>query len=295
MAVRRLPPFPALRAFEAAGRLGSFALAAQELHLTPSAVSHQVRQLERHLGRALFVRRPRGVELSAEGQQLLAGLEPALDALEAACAALRPAAGSTTLALYCAPSFATQWLQPRLPQLLRDWPQLALQLSSGADPVDLRQRSDLDLWIAYGTAPAARGIVAQPLGDEVIAPLCAPALAQGADPADVLRRQTLIDSALSPVTWPQWFALNGLPPPAGRRPSFDRAALAIASAVDGVGVALESTRLAERELARGALVVLGGDRFQPLVRPMHYLCHRAADADPARIGRFCDWLRGALG
>ncbi|MDH4053442.1 MAG: LysR substrate-binding domain-containing protein [Rubrivivax sp.] len=294
MPARRLPPFPALRAFEAAGRLQSFALAAQELHLTPSAVSHQVRQLEQHFERALFVRRPRGVELSAEGRQLLAGLTPALDQVESACAALQRAAG-TTLALHCAPSFATQWLQPRLPRLFRDWPELALKLSSGAEPVDLRQRSDLDLWIAYGAVPARRGIVVRPLGDERIAPLCAPVLVQGTDPVACLARLTLIDSALSPVTWPQWFEINGLPLPAGRRPSFDRAALAIASAVDGVGVVLESTRLAERELARGALVVLGGDRFKPLVRPIHHLCHRATDSDPARIGRFCDWLQGALG
>lgn len=298
--MRRLPSFHSLRAFEAAARLRSFAAAADELHLTPSAVSHQVRQLEQHFQRALFLRRARGVEPSPDGARLLRPLSEALDRIEAACDALAPAPGaSPALAVHCAPSFATQWLQPRLAGFLQRHPQVQLRLSSGAEPADLAARDDVDVAIAYGRPPRRPGVVVRALGRERIAPMAAPALLASAgdasDPAALLARSTLIDTSLSPVGWARWFELNGLPLPARPRPSFDRAALAIASAVGGVGVVLESTRLAERELARGTLAIVGDGVFRPLTQEIHFLAHRRADADRAPVRAFRDWLAAELG
>ena len=112
--MRRVPNFVLLRAFEAAARLLSFALAAQELHLTPSAISHQVKELEQYFGRKLFLRHNRRVEPTPEAVRLLESLTRVFDVVEAACAEVALAPQAQVLALHCAPSFAAKWLGPRL-------------------------------------------------------------------------------------------------------------------------------------------------------------------------------------
>ncbi len=288
--MRRLPSFFALRAFEAAARLESFALAGAELHLSASAVSHQVRALEEWAGRRLFQRRSgQGVTPTEEARQLLGRLTPILDELEAACAALRPAPAGEALAVHCAPSFATKWLGPRLPGFMARHPGIAIRMTASAEPVDLPRQPEIDLVIAYGAVAAQPGVVAEPLGTERVAALVAPSLDPGAGPLP--RDLVLIESAVSPVRWEDWLALNGLPGPSGRaRPSFDRAAMAISAAAQGLGAALESTRLAAEELSRGALVELGGGRFRGVERVLHHLCYRAAQRNLPKIAAFRAWL-----
>ena len=109
--------------------------------------------------------------------------------------------------------------------------------------------------------------------------------------AKALQRLVLIDSRLSPIGWPEWFDLNGLPLPTRPRPSFDRAAMAIAAAVDGMGVALESTLLAAREIERGDLVVLGERSLQKIVRPVHFLSVRTVDRARAPVVAFVRWVQ----
>ncbi|WP_244108731.1 LysR substrate-binding domain-containing protein, partial [Burkholderia anthina] len=156
------------------------------------------------------------------------------------------------LALHSAPSFAAKWLGPRLPQFMRDHPDITIRLSSGAEPIDLRRDREIDVAISYGQAIEAPELVTLAMGEERIAPMCSPSLlAPGAEPRELIRRLTLIDSQLSRIGWADWFAGNGLVLPSRARPSFDRAALALSEAVDGVGVAFETPRLAEGELARG--------------------------------------------
>lgn len=291
--MRRLPSFPALRAFEAAARLESFLLAGAELHLTPSAISHQVRSLEEHFGRQLFLRRNREVRLTAEGRRLQERLTAAFDALESACAELSPAPRAQDLALHCVPSFASKYLGPRLPAFLRQHPQISLHLSASADRIDLARQEEFDLAIAYGAAPAGPGVLAEALGTESIVALAAPALAARLDLDDpqALAGVPLIESIRNPVRWPEWFALNRLPYPAGgARPSFDRGALAVSAAVQGLGLALESTRFAQQELDAGELVRLGGARFQGVQRELHFLCYRAAQRRQAKIAAFRAWL-----
>jgi len=295
--MRRLPSFSALRAFEAAARLGSFALAGAELHLSASAVSHQIRALEAHFGRSLFARRSgQGVEPTPAGRQLLARLTPILDELEAACAALRPEPAAEALAVHCAPSFAAKWLGPRLPGFMAQRPELGIRVTASAAPVDLAREGGIDLVIAYGAVPAQPGMVVEPLGTERVAALVAPAQAARLDlvgPA-LPRGLVLIESAVSPVRWEDWLALNGLRAPVGgTRPSFDRAAMAISAAAQGVGAALESTRLAAEELARGELVELGAGRFQGVERVLHHLCYRSAQRTLPKVAAFRAWLHAA--
>lgn len=289
--MRKLPSFQALRAFEAAARLQSFALAAEELHLTPSAVSHQVRGLERHFGRPLFTRRNRGVDLSNEGSRLLRVLSKAFDMVEDACLELMPDLGERSLSVHCTPSFASKWLGPRLPMFMRAHPATAIHMSSSAEPVDLLKDDRLDIAIAYGSAREQAGVINEPLGAERIAPLASPALlADGPFRREDMARMTLIESKLSPVRWPDWFSLNDMTMPPRPQLSFDRAALVISAAVDGLGVALESVRFAERELVSGELVILGDGLFKPIFRETHFVCYRVADRNSSKIAEFRDWI-----
>ena len=290
--MRRIPSFPALRAFEAAARLGSFARASEELHLTPSAVSHQVRALERHLGRGLFRRANRGATPTPEGERLLASLSDAFDAIEAACAELNPPDASP-LAVHCTPSFASTWLGPRLPAFMAANPTLGIRLSSSADAIDLGRQAEIDVLIAYGRPPQGTGLEILPLAAEEVAALCTPALARSLPEAEAeaIDRLTWLDSSFSPVRWADWFALNGRPAPKGRAgPAFDRGSLVISAAVQGLGVALESLRFAQGELDSGQLVRLGEGRYRSLRRPLHFLCYRERDRTSPKIGTFCRWL-----
>lgn len=285
--MRRIPSFPALRAFETAARLGSFARASEELHLTPSAVSHQIRALERWFGRALFRRANRQATLTADGQRLLAGLSSAFDAIEAVCAELSPPPPSS-LAVHCTPSFAAKWLGPRLPAFVETHPGIAIRLSTSADPVDLARHEEIDILIAYGRPPRGPGLTVESLGPEEIAALCTPEVARAAGSAGAFTR---LDSSFSPIRWPDWFAHNGLPIPTGASgAAFDRGSLVISAAVQGLGVALETLRFARDELAAGQLVRLGGGRFESLSRDLHFICYRERDGALEKIRAFRRWL-----
>lgn len=289
--MRKIPNFVLLRAFEAAARLESFTLAAAELSLTPSAISHQVRELEAHFGRPLFLRRNRRVEPTPEGRRLLDSLARVFDVIEAACREVTLAPQAQVLALHCPPSLASQWLGPRLSQFMQAHPEINIRLTSGAEPIDLTRVREVDVAISYGQPPQRAGVVCTPLGLERVVPLCSPRLLrEGVSPEDLLGQVVLIDSLLSDIGWPRWFALNGLKLPARPRPSFDRAALAISAAVDGVGVALESSRLAERELQRGDLVELGQGRFRPMEQHIHYLAYRSGERQLPKVRALREWL-----
>lgn len=291
--MRRIPSFSALRAFEAAARLGGFALACEELRLTPSAISHQVRALERHFGRALFVRGSRKVTLTPDGERLLAGLSTAFDALEAACDEFNPPAETQALAVHCTPSFAAKWLGPRLPGFLERHPSISIRLSSGAGAYDLLRHDETDVAIAYGAATLRQGLASEALGEEEIAALSAPGAADRMDltAADAFERTPLLESSVSPVRWSEWFALNAIPTPSARAGSaFDRGALVISAAAQGLGIALETLRFAEDEIASGQLVKLGDGRFHSIRREMHFLSYRQNQKNLFKIRTFRDWL-----
>ena len=294
--MRQLPSFPALRAFECAARLGSFAAAGGELHQTPSAISHQVRALEAWFERPLFLRSVRRVTLTADGERLLGELSAAFDQIEDACTALRPSAARTGLSVHCAPSFASKWLGPRLARLMQAHAEITIRLTSGAEPVDLKSQTDIDIDITYGAPPPRAGVIVESLGGERTLPLAAPRLFNGELPTRPrdLARFTLIDSKLNPVQWADWFKHNGLALPPAARPSFDRGSLAVAAAADGLGIALETSRFAEPELARGELIAIDGPAFKRVERATHFLCYRKANDERAPIVAFKAWLAAEL-
>ncbi len=174
-------------------------------------------------------------------------------------------------------------------------PTVTIRLSSDAEPADLLRVREVDVAISYGFAHERPGVFTCVLGAERIVPLCSPMLLDGVPIAEHISKMTLIDSQFSRVTWPGWFALNGLEMPRGPRPSFDRAALAISAAVDGMGVALETTRLAERELSRGDLIELDGGVFAALARETHFLSCRVNERNIKKVKCFCDWVLAKAG
>src|ERR1700710_198022 len=176
--MRRIPNFVLLRAFEAAARLESFTLAAEELHLSQSAISHQVKELEEYFGRPLFYRRNRRVETTAEGGRLFDSLGRVFDVIEAACSEVALSPQAQVLALHCAPSLAVKWLGPRLSAFMQAHPDITIRLSSGAEPVDLTRLHEVDVAISYGMAIERPGLLVQPLGIERIVPMCSPSMLQ---------------------------------------------------------------------------------------------------------------------
>lgn len=289
--MRKIPNFVLLRAFEAAARLQSFALAAGELHLTPSAISHQVKELEAYFGRPLFIRRNRRIEPTPEALRLLDSLSRVFDTIEVACSEVSLAPSAQVLAVHCAPSFAVKWLAPRLPDFARQYPDITLRLSTGPEPLDLNRTREIDIAISYGHALERPGIEVVALGKEPLVPMCAPVLLASAETLEhLVLNTTLIESSLSRVTWRDWFAANKLPLPERPRPSFDRAALAISAAADGMGIVLESLRLAERELARGDLVEVGRDHFTRFERETHFVSCRGPEIKQKRLAVFRAWM-----
>lgn len=293
--MRKVPKFVLLRAFEAAARLESFTKAAAELHLTPSAISHQIRELEDYFDRPLFIRRNRRVEKTQEGNRLFQNLESVFDAIEAACADVaRIPRKQEVLSVHCSPSFALNWLGPRLADFMKSYPRVLVKLTSGAAPVDLIESRELDVTISYGFVKHSAGVQTIGLGKERIAPMAAPSLAKNSSPESLILASPLIESQLSPITWRDWFLRSHLTLRNAPQLSFDRAAMAISAAVDGIGLVLESTRLAERELARGALVELHSKRWRTFSKELHFLACRSNERQEQKVTSFCRWLLNTL-
>jgi DNA-binding transcriptional LysR family regulator len=285
-------PLSFLRVFEAAGRTGSFRAAAASLNLTPSAVSHSIRKLEQALGISLFERDTRNVRLSYEGEALMRHVGRAFDEMRRGME-LVSTRGPKLLRLHSAPSFAAQWLTPRLATFLKQHPGIEVRLAAGIDYARFNS-DEFDADIVYGP-PRVEGLMVVPLGEETIAPMCTPDLAATINSPSDLFNHVLIQSDSKQIQWADWFAANGLvaPPPNGSR--FDRSFLAIAMAVQGLGVALESTRLAEGELVSGRLVM----PLEQTSVPVRYVGHNLVYPRHVRqrhpLKTFAEWLLIELG
>ncbi|PVE23576.1 LysR family transcriptional regulator [Microvirga sp. KLBC 81] len=285
-------PLSFLRVFEAAGRTGSFRAASAELNLTPSAVSHAIRKLEQALGIPLFERDTRNVRLSYEGEALMRHVSRAFDELRRGTEVVSTR-GPKLLRLHCAPSFAAQWLTPRLANFLKQHPGVELRLAAGVDYTRFTS-DEFDADIVYGP-PRVEGLIVVPLGEEAIAPMCAPDLAETITTPSDLFNHVLIQTDSKQIQWADWFNANGLvaPPPNGSR--FDRSFLAIAAAAEGLGVALESTRLAERELASGRLVMPLDQKSIPVRYVGHNLVFPRYVRQRRPLTAFAEWLLAELG
>jgi LysR family glycine cleavage system transcriptional activator len=190
-------PISSIKAFEAAARTGSFRDAAKELHLTPSAVSHAIRKLEATLRTVLFERKARAVHLTPAGENLMRHAGAAFDQLRRGLEEVA-ARGPQLVRVHSAPSFAAQWLTPRLAQFLAAHPKLEVRLAANTDYARFKN-DDFDIDIVYGE-PHAEGVEIVPLAEETVTPLCSPALAATIRrPADLLE-QTLIRSDVKQPT-----------------------------------------------------------------------------------------------
>lgn len=293
--MRRLPPLHALRAFEAAARHLHFARAAAELHLTPTAISHQVRQLEDTLQVQLFHRHPRPLRLSPEGEALYPVLRDSLDRIATTVADLSPETPERPLTVSVTVAFASRWLMPRLPRLRAE---TGLDLAIEADdrPADLHG-GEVDFAIRYATAPESSAAWL-PLFEDRLVPVCAPELLAQQRPVmaprDVLRLPLIqyrwrLRTESEP-TWRYWGTLAGEPASSVHvSQHFSEEVHAIDAAMAAQGVVLASDVLVADELATGQLVKMSdislpGRRYWAVCLKTNL---RYAD-----VLRFASWARG---
>jgi LysR family D-serine deaminase transcriptional activator len=289
--------FANLYTFQVAARHLSFVRAAQELCLTPSAVSHRIGRLERGLGLQLFQRLPRQIRLSADGERIFNILQGALGELREA---LQQAPGSEIagpLAVYLRPSLAECWLVPRLAEFTARYPAIALDIRVGNETVDFRtQNIDLALYFSNKESP---GLVTSTLMDERIAPVCSPEYAQRhglLEHPDNLQQCTLLhdslawDNAAYDAEWRLWARHRGIEAKLPQRSlTFDRSDLCTLAATHHAGIAIGRQRLVQQRLERGELILPFGDFA--LSSPCEYqLVHPPREPMPSRLQAFIDWL-----
>ncbi|MHA1553919.1 MAG: transcriptional regulator GcvA [Alphaproteobacteria bacterium] len=252
---RRLPSLNALKVFEAAARSESFSRAAEELNVTPGAVSHQVKALETDLGVKLFNRQPQRLLITETGRDYLLVVRDALDRIAAGTEALVQRQSSGVLNVTTSPNFASKWLVHRLGRFAESFPDIDLRVGATLHHVDFA-REDIDIAIRHGTGDWPGMDVTRLLGEELFA-VCSPRLVRGRDglhePAD-LAGQTLLHLNHR-QDWQKWLDAAGvLQADLSRGPVLNQAAMVIDAAVDGQGVALARTGLAAWDLINGRLV-----------------------------------------
>lgn len=285
-----LPPLRSLEAFRTVMRQGSFTQAAETLGLTTAAVSHRIRELERVLGAPLFERRNRSVFATDAAHRYHEALQEGFQRLEAATRIVSQPANAQILALHCSPSFAAQWLMPRLKRFIATHPDIVVRLSSTPDAGPFRDDVyDLDLQYAR---PVPEGCDSLLVAEESIVPLSAPDYLRPGpwNPRTTsFETMTLLHSVRNVVQWQSWLDVHapGKAVPA-RHMHFDRSFMAIAAATDGLGICLESTLIAEAELASGRLIMPFGPR--EIQARGHRLVWRKRAVLPKKIAAFRDWL-----
>ena len=293
---RRLPPLNALRAFEVTARHMSVTKAADELAVTPAAVSHQIKALEDHLGLSLFERTKGTLLLSDAGQAILPGIRDGFDNFDSALKAVDNLGDAGVLTVSVAPSFAAKWLLPRLDRFQTAFPDIDVRVAASMTLTDF-QRDGVDLAIRYGGGRYGNLHVERLLA-EAVSPVCSPKLMEGVAATDVealLKTATLLhddspDEDPSCPTWPMWLKAAGLADIDGSRgPRFNQSSLVVEAAVRGRGIALGKARLAAEDLAAGTLVKPFGDGVA--VDFAYYIVCPTAKLVLRKVSSFCDWLR----
>ncbi|SDA85542.1 DNA-binding transcriptional regulator, LysR family [Pseudomonas sp. NFACC15-1] len=249
-------PLTALRGFESAARLGSFKAAAQELNVSPAAISHQVKSLEAFLGVRLFERSSQSVRLSADGERLHPSLHRALLDIQQNLQALSPSSAARSLVVSTTPAFASLWLIPRLGNFHRLHPEIDISLHSSNEVVDLRRDASIDLAIRALFTPDPQ-LFEQPLLDEYFGAYCRPDWQPPASASPIeLIDVPWLSSASVAVDWPAWCAeagtLGWLDKARFRR--YDEEQHALQAAIAGHGLVLASNVLVAEAVSRGDLV-----------------------------------------
>lgn len=289
---RRLPPLNPLRMFMVAARTGNLTTAAQELHVTQSAVSRQIGVLESYLGVELFRRERHGVTLTRAGRAYADKVIPAFEALSDATEDLVKDTHQSALRVRTYTTFAAKWLIPRLGEFRERHPQIEVRISTAVPDVDF-DRDPVDLAIQFGQGDWPR-MQADLLFHDEIEPVCSPAYwAQYAPsrqyPESLLRHRLLV-SHYRKTDWDDWLHATGLPSAAegSTRMSFSTSVLTWQAAIDGLGMAIGQNALLSQEFERGALV-------RPFQRPIlraqgYYLVRPKLQRESRKVQAFRDWL-----
>jgi len=293
--MQRLPPLNAIRAFEAAARHLSFAKAAEELHVSPGAVSHHIKALEEDLGVPLFKRLNRAVILTEAGQLCLPGIRDAFEKLNIAIDKVRSSRSDNILRVSVGPAFASKWLLPRLYRFSEKYPEIAVTISASAGVADFAA-DPVDTAIRYGGGEYP-GMKSDYLFGDWHAPMCSPQLLKGEkplkEPADlanfpIIYEDSLVYNRLSPA-WDDWLERAGATNVTlNQRAHFNQADHAIQAAVDGQGVVLGRYILASGDIAAGRLVIPLDIRLEtPLA---YYFVSPKSAVEKPEVTAFRSWL-----
>ncbi|CAG2137244.1 transcriptional regulator GcvA [Cupriavidus plantarum] len=294
---RRIPPMNPLRVFEVVARTQNLTLAAQELHVSQSAVSRQIATLESYLGVELFRRERHGVTLTRVGQGYAEEIVPAFDAVANATARLLRSTSQGALRVRTYTTFAAKWLIPRLPDFQRQYPSIEVRIDNATPDVDF-DRDPADVAIQFGDGRWPR-VVADHLFDDEMEPVCTPAYLEQhrgkRGKLEALLQHRLLVSHYRRRDWDDWLAFAGLESAAQRteRMSFNSSVLTWQAALDGLGIAIGQSAMLQAELDAGRLV-------RPFARPLrremaYYLIRPRAQRESRKVGVFRDWLLETVG
>ena len=286
-----LPPLTALRAFDAAARHMSFARAAQELNVTPAALSFQIKSLEEHLGAPLFKRLNRAVELTDAGRALAPDAQAAFETLTVGWRNAQRTLDHQSLTVTAGPAFTAKWLAPRLFAFAHEHPEIELRFSASLRQVDL-MRDNVDVAIRFGSG-TDEGLHSVPLAEEWVTPVMLPEMADRFPTPESLRDAVLITDEsiefLRPrADWSAWSRAAGIAPLEASGPRFSQADHALDAALAGIGVVLGRRAFIIKDIADGRLVapfrlaIRTGARFR-------FLCPEGAETRP-QIDAFKRWM-----
>lgn len=290
MKKRRLPPLNPLKSFEAAARNVSFTKAADELNVSPVAISRQVGVLEDYFGTKLFDRQPQQVRLTAAGREFLPAVSAALDLLDGAAESLRRHTGPQALSVCTYPSFALNWLIPRLHGFRAAYPDIEINMSTAVKPAEF-DCNQVDVAILFSHETLS-GLAVTPILPDVIQPVCSPALLDGPFPptsVENLKHHTFLHSRYRRLDWRDWLrgaGLENIKP--NNELTFKGSRLAYQAAMEGLGIAVAQRLLVAEDIRQGRLVT----PLAPLIqRASNYcLACRQDRLDDPHVRAFRDWV-----
>lgn len=298
--MRHLPSFASLRAFESAARLGSFKLAAEALNLSTSAISHQIRSLENELGEALFERHAGGVVMTSTASRYLKYVRGAFDQLEKGTDAVRGKHARGSLRISLLSTLSTLWLIPQLESFNKQYPHNAIELIDHAELVDFNSsRIDAALRYDFNGKGEWRNLVAHPLLEEYVFPVCSQAYLQSHPEIvqlDWNDSHTLLLNNKHLEEWESWCSATGTDRLITRAPSqsiMDTSSMTLMAAANGLGIALGRTPFVDAMLDSGSLVRLHHTAQHRNVR--HFLVYPADHANNPQLIQFRDWLLALSG
>jgi len=284
---RRIPPLNPLRTFEAAARFGTFAKAAEELHVTPAAVSRQVKLLENYFGVEFFDRNSSGVKLNSEAKSYAASLTRAFKQIEAATAEFRTNQTSSILTIRGYTTFFQKWLIPRLPEFYGRQPQIRVRLISGSMATETA-RIEADIFVRYG-APPWYGMTALPLFVDELVPFCSPRLAKSAMTPSEIAKLQLLSLYARRMDWPDWFAAAGHRADKLRVQSFEDLSIVFEYVRQGLGVAVTQRAYLKDDLEQGQVVLLSDIVLRR--RLGYYALIKDDSVSKQKVAVFLEWLR----